>query len=128
MNPRGEYPVLPLLGVQWDFAPKWTASLGFPRTGLLYKASPEVQVRFGADYQGGTYHVNQARAPRLGDTWLDYRDFRLGAGVDLRVSEHVSVALDGGAVVRRRFDYFDRDYRVDGSATTYVTIGLRGRF
>lgn len=128
INPEGRYAVLPLAGVRWDFAPGWTASVGFPQTGIAYEFSRALTFNAGARFQGGTYHVARSRGPVAGDTWLEYREVRLGAGFDYRFSPALSVTVDAGAVLDRRFDYFDRDYKIDGKSAAYVTLALRARF
>lgn len=128
IDPEGRYAVLPLAGMRWDFAPGWTASVGFPQTGVAYHFSRALTFNAGARFQGGTYHVARSRGPVAGDTWLEYREVRLGAGFDYRFSPALSVTVDAGAVLDRRFDYFDRDYKIDGKSAAYVTLALRARF
>lgn len=128
VSPHGEYTVLPLLGARWNFAPQWTASVGFPQTGVAYKARPDLMLRAGVSLQGGTYRVSHARLPQLNNTWLSYREFRLGVGGDYEIVKNLLVSLDAGVVANRRFDYFDRDYKVDGSSTPYVSVRVRARF
>ena len=128
VNAQSDNPVMPILGARWDFAPSWTLAFGFPQTGVSYQASPALTLKAGARFQGGTYHVTTARAPGLGDTWLEYRDIRLGAGFDYQIGKVLTATLDGGVVVNRKFDYFDRNYDLDGKSAGYFTLSLRARF
>ncbi len=128
LNPKGRYTVLPLLAVRWDFAPDWAASLGFPLTGVTYKVSRNLTLRGGMQFQGGTYHIEKARAAGLGDTWMEYREIRAGVGFEYKLAPHIMCGLDAGMVVNRQFNYFDRDYRLDGGSTSYVSLNLRARF
>ena len=120
--------MLPILGARWDFAPAWTLAFGFPQTGISYQASSALTLKAGARFQGGTYHVSTARAAGLGDTWLEYRDIRLGAGFDYQIGKILTASLDGGVVIDRKFDYFDRNYDLDGKSVGYFTVSLRARF
>lgn len=119
---RGRYRVLPVLGARWTLAPDWTLSVGFPRTALVYQASDRLTLDAGIRFQGGGYRVTAAPAPGLGNTYLDYHEFRLGCGADYRVAEGVSVALDGGVALSRQFDYYNRNYSLDGASAGYFRL------
>ncbi|MCC5022196.1 MAG: hypothetical protein J6386_05065 [Candidatus Synoicihabitans palmerolidicus] len=123
-----DLPVLPLVGARWDFAPKWRASLGFPSTGVTYDYSERLKLRAGMSFDGETYHVSTERALGLGDTWLDYREIRAGVGFDYRINPHLKLILDGGVVVDREFDYFDRNYSIKGDSPGFLSVGLEARF
>lgn len=125
---RSKYPLLPLLGIHWSLGPDWTLALGFPRTEVSRKLTEQLTFKAGVRFQGGGYRVTSARAPGLGDTYLDYHEFRLGGGFDYRATENFTVELDGGAVVDRRFDYYDRDYRLTGASAAYFRLRAKVRF
>lgn len=125
---EGGQTVLPLVGVRWSFAPKWTAALGFPRTGVTYEYSPRLNLHAGASFEGGTYHVSTARAPGLGNTWIDYTEVRAGIRLEYRIDRQLKLIAGAGAVVDREFDYFDRNFSVEGGSASYLSIGLEARF
>jgi len=125
---RSRYHVLPIGGARWRFSPDWTFAVGFPETGVAFKASDALTVKAGARIQGGDYRMTKARAPGLGDTYLEYREIRLGGGFEYTVEDHLSLEFDGGAVLNRRFDYYDRDYRLNGSSAAYLRVSARIRF
>lgn len=125
---KSQYEVIPMLGVVWDFHRDWTLSAGFPRTEIAYKLTPALTLKGGLRFQGGTYHIETAPAPGLGDTYLEYREIRVGGGFEWRINNSLSVTFDGGLVVDRRFDYFDRDYEMKGDSAAYLTIGITARF
>ncbi len=127
-NQRGRYHVLPAAGLRWNFAPDWTLAVGFPRTGVIYRVSSALSLNAGLQFQGGNYYVGSARAPGLGNTYLDYRELRAGGGFEYTFSPLVSVSLGGGEAVNRRFDYYDRNYQLDGKAAPYGTAALHFRF
>jgi len=119
---RGRYGVLPVVGARWAFAPDWTLSVGFPRTALVYRASDRLSWDAGIRFQGGGYRITTAPGAGLGNTYLDYHEFRLGCGVVYRVSDSISAALDGGVALSRRFDYYDRNYTLDGASAGYFRL------
>lgn len=123
-------PVLPIAGVRWQFAPEWTFNLGFPRAGLAYRPHEHVTYQLGATAVGGGYRVSgrlvDGVSPR--DTWLEYRDIRLGAGAEWRVGQASAVTVDIGVVANRRWHYFDRDLKIKGGNPVFASLGWRGRF
>lgn len=127
-DPTSKNEVLPMFGVRWDFHPDWMLSVGFPRTEVTYKLASNWTLKGGLRFQGGTYHVETALAPGLGDTYLEYREIRVGAGFEWRINDSFSVNLDGGLVADRRFDYFERDYELKGDSAAYLSIGISTRF
>jgi hypothetical protein len=120
--------ILPMFGVRWDFHPDWNLSVGFPRTEVAYKLAPRWTLKGGLRFQGGTYHVATALAPGLGDTFLEYREIRVGGGFEWKLSDSFLLNLDGGVVADRRFDYFERGFEVKGDSTAYFAIGISARF
>jgi len=125
---HGRYAVLPVAGVRWNFAPDWTLAAGFPETKLAYSVTPQLGVKLAASFLGGSYHVEKAPAAGLGNTYLDYHEIRVGLGADYTVAPGVTVGAEAGAVVNRRFDYFDRDTKIEGRSAGYVALSLRARF
>jgi hypothetical protein len=134
INPLSEYPVLPVAGVRWQFAPAWTFNLGFPQAGLVYTQSPKAIWRAGVSFQGGSFRISEnlgVPAPgvdRLANTRLDYRETRVGVGADLTLPHGFVLTLDAGYVADRKFDYYDRDYILNGDPAAYGAIALRASF
>jgi hypothetical protein len=134
VNPMADNPVLPVAGVRWQFAPAWTFNLGFPQAGFVYQASPKATWRAGVSFQGGSFRISDnlgVPAPgvdRLANTLLDYREVRVGLGADLTLSAGFVLVLDAGMVTDRKFDYFDRDYQLNGEPAAYGSIALRAAF
>lgn len=124
------YPLLPVLGVRWKFAPDWDLELGFPRTGVTWQANDRLALHLDAGFQGGSYRVTHTPAalPALAGTLLDYREIRAGAGLDFELADATTLSLDAGFVVNRRFDYHEGHYRLDGDAAGYLKISFRARF
>lgn len=131
----GENPVLPFLGVNWKFAPGWEFTIGYPRVGFGYEATPALKLGFGLTAQGGSFHVardprevSTAVSPRLDDTPLEYREIRVGLGAEYRLSESLALTAEIGAITDQKFDYHERNYTLDGGSAAFFTIGLTGRF
>lgn len=136
-NPFSDNPVLPILGVRWQFAPEWTFNLGFPQSGFTWQASEQLSFRTGVRFEGGSFRVGRdPRAtplslpvpPSLANTYLDYREVQVGLGADVKLSPTMSWAFDVGAITDRKFDWFDRDYRLDGDTGFYASISLKAAF
>ena len=134
VNPMADNPVLPVAGVRWQFAPAWTFNLGFPQAGFVYQAGPQTTWRAGVSFQGGSFRISDnlgVPAPgvgRLANTRLDYREVRVGLGADLKLPAGFVLTLDAGMVTDRKFDYFDRDYQLNGDPAAYGSISLRAGF
>ena len=123
-------PVLPVVGVRWQFAPDWEFALGFPRTGFTWQANTDLALRADISFQGGSYRVMHAPAPipALGDTLLDYREIRAGAGLDFNMADATTLSLDAGFVTDRRFDYHELNYRLNGDPAGYLKLSLNIHF
>ena len=67
-------------------------------------------------------------APALGATKLDYREIRLGVGLDLFGKNPVSLLFDAGAIVSQRFEYPHRHYRLAGGTAAFAALAARARF
>ncbi len=133
-NAASDNPFIPIAGVRWQFAPKWTLNIGFPRAGFTWKASETVSWHLGATVQGGDYFVAGGLASpapgigRLSQTWLEYREIRAGLGAEVKLTDGVTLAADAGVAVDQRFDYFDRGYELKGETPFFLRLAVQGRF
>ena len=132
---RSDIKVLPIAGVVWRFAPDWDFRLAWPDTGLSYRATPQLTLRAVAAFHGGDYRVkDDPRAPAdrtgasLADSWLEYREVRVGLAAEYAFSPTFSLRADFGRVVDQRFEYIERNLKLKGGHPTYFTLGLVGRF
>jgi hypothetical protein len=134
LNAFSDNPVLPIAGVRWRFAPDWTFTIGFPQSGFSWRHGETLTLRAGVGFNGGSFRVTESLGipgpgrPRLANTYLDFREVRVGFGADLSLGKGFKLVADLGAVTDRKFDYFDRDYRIDGDAGIYGTLSLRASF
>ena len=130
LDPFAKNPVLPVIGVRWQFAPDWEFALGFPRTGFTWQANTDLALRADVSFQGGSYRVMHAPAavPALGGTLLDYREIRAGAGLDFKLADATTLSLDAGFVTDRRFDYHELNYRLNGDPAAYMKFSFKLNF
>ncbi|MDI1251428.1 MAG: DUF6268 family outer membrane beta-barrel protein [Lacunisphaera sp.] len=134
LNAFSDNPVLPIAGVRWRFAPEWTFTIGFPQSGFTWRTGDRLSLRAGVGFHGGSFRVTADRGvpgpggARLADTLLDFREVRAGLGADVVLGRGFTLAADLGAVTDRKFDYIDRDFRLDGDAGLYATLALRAAF
>lgn len=130
-----ERAVVPLVGVNWKFAPAWEFVLGVPRAGVSYAAGDALMLTLGVSMQGGNYHVGRdprpaalSVGPRLDDTKLDYHEIRVGLAADWKLNDVFALTAEAGVITDQKFDYFDRRYTLDGGGIGFFTLGLTGRF
>lgn len=133
-NPFSDNPVIPIVGVRWNFAPQWTFNVGFPQSGFTWKPTEQLALRAGARFQGGSFRITENLGPpapgiaRLANTFVDYREVRVGAGLDYELGDRFTLSFDLGVVTDRKFDYFDRNYRLDGDRGLYGALALKASF
>lgn len=133
-NPFSDNPVLPIVGVRWSFAQDWSFNVGFPQSGFAWTPVEDLTVRAGVAFAGGSFRITEnlgvptVGVARLANTFVDYREVRAGFGLDWNFANRGSLALDFGAVTDRKFDYFDRDFRLDGGAGVYSSLSVQMAF
>lgn len=133
-NAFSDNAVIPIAGVRWNFAPQWTFNVGFPQSGFVWKPTEQLALRAGVRFQGGSFRITESLgvpAPgiaRLANTFVDYREVRAGLGLDYKLGDQFELNLDLGVVTDRKFDYFDRNYRLDGDRGLYGTLALKASF
>ena len=132
---RSDVEVLPIAGVNWRFAPEWELRVGWPESGVSWRATEQLTLRAIATISGGDYRladdpraVSDRVGPSLADTWLEYREIRVGLAVEYAISRQLSVRADLGRVVDQRFEYIDRDVTLDGESPLYFGAAVIGRF
>jgi hypothetical protein len=130
-NVYSEHPVLPLVGVRWQFSQDWSASLAFPRSGVQWRIAPNLTLDAGVGFQGGTYRITEnigtptGLVGRIANTFVDYREIRVGIGAEFALDRRVSIRIDAGTFTDRRFDYFDRNYTLDGDGGLFGALAIR---
>ncbi len=121
-------PVIPVVGVDWRFAPGWRFNVGYPWIGVGRELGSTWEIRGGFHFQGGGYWVTQQVAPGIRGTLIDYREIRVALDVVHQLSNALELQLSVGANVDRRFDYFDRGFELKGESAGFVSFGIKGKF
>lgn len=130
----GENPVLPAIGVRWQFAPELTFNLAFPRTDVSWKVSEKLATSFGIRFEGGSYRVTEnlgvpeAGVRRLANTYVGFTEIRVGVGVHYELNPGTKLEVEAGVMTDRKFDFYDRDYTLNGDAGTFFSISLNNLF
>ena len=129
-----QYPVLPGGGVRWKFAPQWTLNAVVPTPRLEYEPNDSLLIFAGADIRGPSYRVEKDFGTLRGDPSLNhasivYEEIRVGAGLEWKLTTAFKLALEGGFVPHRNFDFHRTQvrYHQDGGAP-YARIGFHAAF
>jgi len=132
---RSEIAVLPIAGVAWRFAPEWELKVGWPESGVSWRATEQLTLRAVATINGGDFRLGddprvlaERVGPSLANTWLEYREIRVGLAAEYAVSHALSVRAELGQVVDQRFEYIDRGVKLNGESPLYFGVGVVGRF
>lgn len=133
-SPMDDSPVMPIAFARWQPNDKWTLAFGAPRTEISYAVNRKTSFFAGGSFTGGTYAVDARKLttpagyPRLDETKLDYREIRAGAGVRHKFSEALNLELEAGTTVDRRFDYFDRNLKVEADSAGFLSLSIVATF
>jgi len=121
-------PVIPIVGVDWRFAPGWRFNVGYPWVGFGYKLGTNWEIRGGVQIQGGGYWVEQRVAPGVRGTLIDYREIRVAIDLVHQLSPALELQFSAGANVDRNFDYFDSNFKLKGESAGFFSVSVRGKF
>lgn len=115
-------PVLPIAGAVYRPTEQWTIRLAAPRPGVIYTPDKVSSYFAVAEFTGSEYQVHDTA---LGAKIVNYRDFRVMAGLERLLFSAVRVALSAGYVFDRRFVFYDsarNDLTIDNGAV--VRLGV----
>jgi len=127
--------VMPGFGIHYAFSPDWSLSIGYPETAVTWKANNQLALSLVAEGACETYFVragdmdgNRKAAP-LGNGKMEYTDVSVGLRANYTVMEGLSFFATGGYLFKRKFDFFDQDYKLESkSGAPCVSVGLSGEF
>lgn len=132
---KGTGRIIPVATFNWKPAPDWRVSLGFPRTGVFYTATPTIELEFTAEADFGSFYVTDdplpagLNKPALNRTRLEYQAVRVGPAVTWRATPTLSARASVGAVPVLNADYHLRNYRVKSERTApYASAALEWKF
>lgn len=132
---KGTGRIIPVATFNWTPAPAWRVTLGFPRTGVIYTFTPELDFEFTAEADFGSFYVTDdplpggRNQPALNRTRLEYQSVRVGPAIAWRASPAFSARASLGAVPILNADYHQRSYRVKSErAAPYASAALEWKF
>lgn len=130
---QSQYPVFPALGVRWKFTDVWTLNFQLPKPRLEYDVNDDLQAYLGAGIKAGTYVVGEHFGdthgiPALNNATVEYTDVRLGPGLEWKVLPNLTLEAEGGYMVYRTWDFFDKHVKLDSQPAPYFQLALRARF
>lgn len=133
VNVRRDLPVIPALGARWQFADRWSLLAAYPTPRIEYAATSDLTTFIGAEIIRSAYRVSrnfgdEFGQPALNNQDLSYNEWRVGAGARWQWNPTFHVALEGGWMGEREWNFEDRnvDYTTDGAP--YFQISLQARF
>ncbi|OQW96488.1 MAG: hypothetical protein BWK77_04485 [Verrucomicrobia bacterium A1] len=126
-------PVMPALGVNWAINEMLDLNLMFPRPRLVYRPDEHLSLHLGVDMKRATFRTSDTLGtsiglPQYNDALGNYRDIRLGAGVDYTFTHSLSVEAEAGYSVNRQIDYTQIDERVEFDPAPYFRLGVKVSF
>ncbi len=132
---KGTGRIIPVATFNWTPAPAWRVTLGFPRTGVIYTFSPELDFEFTAEADFGSFYLTDdplaagRNKPALNRTRLEYQAVRVGPAIAWRASPTFSARASVGAVPVLNADYHQRNYRVKSERTApYASAAVEWKF
>jgi hypothetical protein len=124
----GEGYPLPFLSVAWNNGSNARVDMLLPvHAEFWYLPSPKVELGLAARVSGNQYHGDPDRYG-VTDPQMRYSAGTVGPSIKLHASKSVSLTIDGGVTVRRRFEFFDGDEKaqsLDLKNTGFVKAGLQ---
>ncbi|KAB0663826.1 hypothetical protein F6V25_15465 [Oryzomonas japonica] len=130
---RSQYPVFPALGVRWKFTDVWTLNFQLPKPRLEYDVNDDLQAYLGAGVKAGTFVVGEHFGdnhgiPALNNATVDYTDVHLGPGFAWKVLPTLTLEAEGGYMVYRAWDFFDKHVKLDSHPAPYFQLSCHARF
>ncbi len=128
------YPVIPAIGVRWQFADHWTLNAILPSPRLEYAWSKGLTLFAGGEVRDSTCHVRSdfgtdLGKPRLNNAVVEYLEVRAGAGLSWKATKELSVELQGGYLPYRDFDFHRTgDNGETQSGAPYGQLSISARF
>jgi long-subunit fatty acid transport protein len=133
-----QLPLIPVVGVRWDFAPDWRFTLAFPSTRVTWTANERLTLRVSLDLDTGSFHVKEDPRPAtigvngrpsLRDSILDYTAVSAGLGASYVLTDSLTLDATLGYNFSRTADFDDRNYKIkaDGGAPI-ARLGLTYAF
>lgn len=127
-------PVMPGVGVRWQFADNWTLMAIMPNPEIQYDVNDQWQVFAGGRIKGGSYRVSEDHGDRLGrsdfnNDVVTYQEVRTGLGARYKIHPALTLEAELGYTLNRSMRFKNEDgLTYDGGNAPYAEIGFKGRF
>jgi hypothetical protein len=128
---RGEFPILPIVGLVWRPSDQWVAYLVPPEPRVTYYPTKNLGIYAGGQLTGGSFRTDRDPTifpQKLSNAQVDYTEYRAGVGFDFRCNDTISVNVGGGYALQRRFNFERADEEFETDPAPYVRIGLKADF
>lgn len=120
-------PVIPVVGVRWDFAPDWRFTLAFPSTRVSWSASERLSLWLSLDLDTGGFYVKNDPQPSsigvngrpsLDGSVVDFTSISTALGARYQLTDALGLETSLGYNFSRTADYDERNYEIesDGGA------------
>lgn len=128
---RGQYPVIPLVGLVWHIDEHWLLYGVAPEPRLVYMPNKKLDLWIGGQITGGSFRTEENSnifPAKLSHAVVDYSDYRVGAGLVWHATDAIDIDLGGGYSIERRFNFAraDQDYKTDPAP--YLRLFVKAEF
>lgn len=128
-------PVLPVVGVRWEFVDAWTFTVAFPSSGVSWRASDRLTLRATLELDVGSFYVEDDPAPGLAgkpslrDTVVDFTAVSGALGADYRLTDSLTLSASLGYNFTRTVDYDERGHELEAEdGAPMVRLGAAYKF
>jgi opacity protein-like surface antigen len=128
---RGEYPVLPLVGLIWYPNDQWKVYAVVPEPRIVYLPNEHLGIWLGGQLAGGSFRTPRSDTifpRRLSGAQLDYSEYRAGAGLDFHLTNSVTLSLAGGYAIERRFNFERAGIDFETDPAPYARVSFNAEF
>ncbi len=128
---RGQYPVLPLVGLIWYPNDQWQILAILPEPRITYLPTKNFGIWVGGQLTGGSFRTEQSATilpRRLSNAAVDYSEYRAGLGFDFKCSGAITVSVAGGYAFQRRFNFERAGFEFETDPAPYVRATLKAEF
>ena len=128
---RGEYPVLPLVGLIWYPCDQWKIYAVVPEPRIVYSPNERLGIWVGGQLTGGSFrtpHSDTIFPRRLSGAQLDYSEYRAGAGFDFHLTHAATLSIAGGYAIERRFNFERAGTDFETDPAPYARVSFNAEF
>ncbi len=122
-----KYPVLPGLGLIWNFSDSGTLRLVPPRPALEFTPNENWTFSLGGSFHGGSFRVTEKEGiPQ--NALLNLTEYRAGARFSRTVAKTMELTAGAGWMIKRKFDHHRESVVHRTRGAPYAELGLRVSF